>query len=60
MLCGTKANSSKKIKLNVPPRTPAEEVAYAKIFEPFSSSMLPLFQVMIPCCNHKGRCSYAY
>ena len=60
MLCGTKANSSRKIKLYVPPRTPAADVAYANILEPFSSSSDRLFQVIIPCCNQIGRYSYAF
>ena len=56
---GTYANSSMKIMLNEPPRTALEEVADARILEPFSSSIDPLFHSTIPCCIHLGRCSYA-
>ena len=42
-----------------PPRMALEDVAAAIILLPFSNSMLPLFQAMIPCCIHLGRFSYA-
>ena len=59
MLLGTCANSSKKIRLNEPPRMADAEVDDAKILEPFSNSIDPLFHSTIPCCNHRGRYSYA-
>ena len=42
-----------------PPRTALAEVDEAKIFDPFSSSRLPLFHDITPCCNQCGKCSYA-
>ena len=42
-----------------PPRIALEDVAAAIILLPFSNSILPLFQAMIPCCIHLGRFSYA-
>ena len=32
-----------------------EEVAAATMVDLFSNSMLPLFQLIIPCCNHLGK-----
>ena len=42
-----------------PPRTALAEVDEAKIFDPFSSSRLPLFHDITPCWSHFGKCSYA-
>ena len=36
-----------------------DEVAAATIVDLFSNSILPLFQFIIPCCNHLGKFSYA-
>jgi len=58
-LAGTYANSSRKIMLYEPPRTALAEVELARILEPFSNSKEPLFQLITPCCNHLGKCSYA-
>ena len=55
----TNANSSKNIILNDIPRTADAEVLAAIIFDPFSSSMDPLFHAMMPCCIHLGKFSYA-
>ena len=41
------------------PRTALADVEAASIFDPFSNSMLPLLYTTIPCCSHKGNCSYA-
>ncbi len=43
-----KANSSRKIILNEPPRIADDDVAAASIFEPFSNSKEPLFQFSTP------------
>ena len=59
MFDGTNANSSRKMMLKEPPRIADPDVELARIFEPFSRSILPLFQIKIPCCNHFGICSYA-
>ena len=45
--------------LNDIPLTADADVEAARILEPFSSSRLPLFQDMIPCCIHLGKFSYA-
>ena len=42
-----------------PPRIALEEVAAATILDLFSNSILPLFQLITPCCNHLGKFSYA-
>ena len=42
-----------------PPLTALADVEDASIFEPFSSSKLPLFQDITPCCYHLGKFSYA-
>jgi hypothetical protein len=39
------------------PRTALADVEAARIFDPFSSSTLPLFHTRIPCCIHLGRFS---
>ena len=57
MLAGTKANSSRKIILNEPPRIALDDVAAATIVDLFSNSILPLFQFITPCCNHFGKFS---
>ena len=57
MFAGTKANSSKNIMLYEPPRMADDEVAAATMVDLFSNSILPLFQLMIPCCNHLGKFS---
>ena len=42
-----------------PPRIADDEVAAATMVDLFSNSILPLFQLIIPCCNHLGKFSYA-
>ena len=59
MLLGTNANSSKNTRLNEPPRIADDDVDDAIIFDLFSSTTVPLFQVSTPCCNQSGRFSYA-
>ena len=45
--------------LNEPPRIALDDVAAASIFEPFSNSKEPLFQLRTPCCRKVGKFSYA-
>ena len=45
--------------LNEPPRIALDDVAAATIVDLFSNSILPLFQLITPCCNHFGKFSYA-
>ena len=45
--------------LNDIPLTADAEVDAARIFDPFSNSILPLLYTTIPCCNQSGNCSYA-
>ena len=47
------------IILYEPPLIADEEVAAATIVDLFSNSILPLFQLITPCCNHFGKFSYA-
>ena len=54
-----KANSSKNMMLNEPPRIALEDVAAASNLEPFSNSKEPLFQFKTPCCKNVGKFSYA-
>ena len=54
-----KANSSKNIMLNEPPRIALDDVAAARSLEPFSNSKEPLFQFNTPCCKNVGKFSYA-
>ena len=42
-----------------PPRMADDEVAAATMVDLFSNSILPLFQLITPCCNHFGKFSYA-
>ena len=56
---GTNANSSRNRMLKDIPLTALADVEAANIFDPFSSSTLPLFQTRIPCCFHLGKFSYA-
>ena len=56
MCSGTNANSSKNIILKVPPLIALDEVELAKIFDPFSNSILPLFHSTTPCCSQGGKC----
>ena len=56
---GTNANSSRNRMLKDIPLTALADVEAANIFDPFSSSTLPLFHTKIPCCIHFGRFSYA-
>ena len=48
---------SYNIILNEPPRIALDDVAAATMVDLFSNSILPLFQFMIPCCNHFGKFS---
>ena len=51
MFAGMKANSSRNIILNEPPRMALDDVAAASNFDPFSNSKEPLFQFNTPCCK---------
>ena len=42
-----------------PPRIALDDVAAAMMVDLFSNSILPLFQLNTPCCNHFGKFSYA-
>ena len=42
-----------------PNRIALDDVAATIILDLFSNSMLPLFQLITPCCNHLGKFSYA-
>ena len=55
MFAGMKANSSRNIILNEPPRIALDDVAAASSFDPFSNSKEPLFQLRTPCCKNVGK-----
>ena len=52
------ANNSYKNQLTDLPRIPEVEVAEVNTLDPFSNSTSPLFQVLMPCCIHRGKFSY--
>jgi hypothetical protein len=55
---GIIAASSTYSKLTDLPRIPEAEVAAVNTLDPFSSSMSPLFQDLIPFYNQIGKPSY--
>jgi hypothetical protein len=50
---------SPEMQLKLPPRIALEEVELAKTLDPFSKTIDPLFHSSTPCCNQRGRNSYA-